>query len=367
MISLIKGAKAYASHRDGDDRIIRGTNRSELIHKLLKKYIPKTVSVALVDMILALFFMEHNYNCMVNFSTYWPPELLQVSARSLPYLLNINTLSLKLGIESPVPKLPFVNDKSEGIFGWAGSKDFFNAASIGKQLKTEKPSEISDDAVEMVMAEIQESQAQSTTFDNLILAVESRLIASTPSRCDLCPQPSSSSSSSSSVLPLLCDECTQQSEIALNSASILEQNSIVLTSPDANPKRKQKKESNKGKTGSHKEASGKLKLTTKECVHEHPTAQTFLYQHGDLSLFSGCTAIERRYIRYIVLGMTGYVDIADVDIKKVDKDFLWKVFFISMYHILSDEYEFIFKSIFFRCNKIFIYMPFVIILVLYVF
>jgi hypothetical protein len=339
MIFLIKGVKAFASLRDGGDRISRGTNKSELLHKLLKKHVPKTVSLVLTDTILPFFLMEHNYSCMVNYSTYWSSDLSKVSARSLPDLLNIYRLSSIFGIRSPVAKLPFINDKSEGIFGWAGSKGFFEAASVGKQLKSAKPLSISDDAARMVLAEIQESASQSTTLDTLIRTVETRLQASTPSTCDNCPQlPSSSSSpSTSSVLPPQCTECTHLSEIALNSAASLEQNLIVLKSPEANHKKKQKKESNKGKTGSHQAGSGKLQLTTKKCVNEHPTAQSFLYQHGDLSLFSGNTAIERRYIRWLVQGMTGCDDIADVDIKKINKEYLWKVFLILMYEILTIE------------------------------
>jgi hypothetical protein len=338
----MKGVKAFASHRDGEDRICRGTNKSELLHKLLRKYIPETVSLALTDMILVLFIMEYNHGNMVNYCTLWSPEMRHVSARSLPYLLNINRLSTMFKINSPVEKIPFINAISEGIFGWAGSTGFYEAASIGKQLKTAKPLEISDNAALMVLAEIQDSASQSTTFDTLILAVENRRQASTPTTCDRCPQPpsslpSSSSSLTSSVLPPLCNECTHLSETALKSADTSEQKTIVFQSPGMNRNKKQRKESNKGSSGSHQAASGKLQLTTKKLVNEHPTAQRFLYQHGDLSLFSGNTAIERRYIRWLVLGMTGCDNIADVDVKTVNKAYLWKVFFFLMYVISSVE------------------------------
>jgi hypothetical protein len=247
-----------------------------------------------------------------------------------------------LKIKSPVEKIPFINAISEDHFGWAGSKAFIKAASIGKQLKTQKPVKISENAAKMVLLEIEESASQSTTFDILIHAVENRGLASTPTTCDRCPQPpsslpSSSSSLTSSVMPPLCNECTHLSEIALKSADISEQKTIVYQSPAMKNTMKQRKESNKGSIGSHQAASGKLQLTTKKLVNEHPTAQRFLYQHGDLSLFSGITAIERRYIRWLVLGMTGKKDIADVDVKKVDKAYLWKVFFILMYLISSVE------------------------------
>ena len=282
--------------------------------------------MALADLIVTLFFMLKNFRGMINYCKEWDP--MDVPVFNMPDLLNIYMLSEALGVRSPVPKFPLINWKSSGVFGWAGSTQFFNAAQTSRQLKTKKPSNISDDAIQMVLNEIVQSSSDSTTFDTLINAVEGRLQATCPPSCNLCPQ--SSSSAPSPASSLLCSNCTFQSEITSNTAVSLEENASIFTSPiNIKQQRKEKQfknnKSNNGGVGSHKKNSTVMKLTIKQLMNEHPTAQTFLNRHGDLDLFSGCTAIERRYIRLIVLVMTGQSDMADVDINAVDRDILWKV------------------------------------------
>jgi hypothetical protein len=197
-----------------------------------------------------------------------------------------------------------------------------------------KASAISADAVAMVQLEIQAYASDSTIFDTVITTVESTLQANKIISCNHCTQDLSSSSFSSSSsysVSLSCTECSSQTELALSSANSTEKISAVFTSPlmkqrtKPNKKYSSRKESDKGGKKSHKASDPTLQLTARQMINENPTAQSFLYQHGHSDVFSGCIALERRYIRNIVLGISEKRDISDVDIKLLNRDVLQKV------------------------------------------
>lgn len=66
---------------------------------------------------------------------------------------------------------------------------------------------------------------------------------------------------------------------------------------------------------------------------EYPTGLQFLNQHGDISIFSdGFTAMERKYLKFLLLRMSVQADnIADIIVKSISKKDLHKV---SIYFLI---------------------------------
>lgn len=60
---------------------------------------------------------------------------------------------------------------------------------------------------------------------------------------------------------------------------------------------------------------------------EYPTGLQFLNQHGDMSLFAdGFTALERKYLKYLLLRLNDRVsNISDIVVKNISKKDLHKV------------------------------------------
>ena len=60
---------------------------------------------------------------------------------------------------------------------------------------------------------------------------------------------------------------------------------------------------------------------------EYPTGLQFLNQHGDMSLFAdGFTALERKYLKYLLLRLNDRVsNISDIVVKNISKRDLHKV------------------------------------------
>ena len=60
---------------------------------------------------------------------------------------------------------------------------------------------------------------------------------------------------------------------------------------------------------------------------EYPTGLQFLNQHGDISLFAdGFTALERKYLKYLLLRLNDRVpNISDIVVKSISKKDLHKV------------------------------------------
>ena len=72
-----------------------------------RRIAPEKVSLELGDMLYKMYFMERNMKLLIDYTPTWP--ILSFLAIAIPEILYIWLLSEKLGIISPVPKLPFVN------------------------------------------------------------------------------------------------------------------------------------------------------------------------------------------------------------------------------------------------------------------
>lgn len=169
-------------------------------------------------------------------------------------------LSKKLNVTSPIPKIPFVDpgapNKSEGLFGWGGSKGFIEASYLSKELKIAAPKSIPLTAVEQVLYEIEEAISDSNTLMQSISRIEECCQHSS----SLYAQSSSSSSSS----------CAQPSSSLNSLPSLKELNASadLLTSPHTSRKNpsngakiRNKNHSNKGSVGSHKINYDKINLS----------------------------------------------------------------------------------------------------------
>ena len=71
---------------------------------------------------------------------------------------------------------------------------------------------------------------------------------------------------------------------------------------------------------------------------EYPTGLQFLNQHGDMSLFAdGFTALERKYLKYLLLRLNDRVsNISDIVVKDISKKDLHKVLqYYTVYQLLN--------------------------------
>lgn len=194
------------------------------------------MSMQLADTLYKVYFMERNMKLLVDYTPLWP--IMRFPAFVLPEILYIWLLSGKLGITSPVPKLPLVYpgpDYDSKHFGWSGSVGFSKAALIPKKLTSKEPSNIADLAVKQVIFEIEESMASSTSFDKGIYEIEQ------------CADPNCSRA-------ILLGELSTSSSTAVTSRMPARKN---------NNKCRKKDHSNKGSVGSHKIDHKKLQLSVK--------------------------------------------------------------------------------------------------------
>lgn len=202
-----------------------------------RRIAPEKMSLQLADTLYKVFFMERNMKLLVDYNSAWP--VLSFPAYVIPEILYIWQLSVKIGITSPVPKLPLVYPGpgyENQHFGWSGSTAFSAAASLSKKLSSKGPSSITESAVEQVLFEIEESMSLSTTFDRGISEIE------------MC------ATSSSSVGITNSDKSTSSSSNDLTSPM----------PPRKNLSKCRKKDhSNKGGVGSHKINHQKLQLSIK--------------------------------------------------------------------------------------------------------
>jgi hypothetical protein len=198
------------------------------------------MSLQLGDMLYKMYFMERNMKLLIDYTPTWP--VLSFSAIAIPEILYIWLLSEKLGIISPVPKLPFVNP-GPGYefknFGWSGSVGFMKAALLTKKLPSREPTNVAAAAVEQVLYELEESVSMSSSLNKGISDIEMSLTPSSPSR-------------------------VQESSTSLEHE---------LTSPmparKNHSKFRNKDHSNKGGVGSHKISHDKLQLTVKVIRQHH--------------------------------------------------------------------------------------------------
>ena len=144
-------------------------------------------------------------------------------------------LSNKIGILSPVPKLPLVNP-GPGYevkrFGWSGSVGFPVAAMMSKKLQSNEPSNISESAVQEILYEIEESMSSTTSFDKGINDIE------------------------------MCFDDTQATVTSTSVPSTVEVTSPMPARKNQN-KSSTKDHSNKGGVGRHKMNHQKLQLSVK--------------------------------------------------------------------------------------------------------
>ena len=199
-----------------------------------RRIAPEKMSIQLADVLYKVYFLERNMKLLVDYTPSWP--VLNFSANVIPEILYIWLLSERLGIASPVPKLPLVNP-GPGYeylhFGWRGSIGFTNAAMLAKKLSSKQPTNIAASAVEEVLYEIEEAMSMSNSLEKGILDTEMCLTSES--------RPTESSSSTSTT-----DDLTSPMPARKNHS-----------------KRQKTDHSNKGGVGSHKLNHQKLQLTVK--------------------------------------------------------------------------------------------------------
>lgn len=189
--------------------------------------------------------MERNMKLLVDYSEKWP--LMTFPGFVLPELLQIFVLSEKLGVVSPIPKLPFINAEKNGsknIFGWNGSVGFVEGLALRKKVCSKPPSIISEDAVNQVCCELEEAMASSSTLESTIARIENSCITANSG------ESSCASSSSSSATTISSSE-------ALTSPIPSRKNQSF------GAKTRNKDHSNKGSVGSHRLNHSQLQLSVK--------------------------------------------------------------------------------------------------------
>ena len=182
---------------------------------------------------------------LVEYSEKWP--MMTFPGFVMPELLQIYVLSEKLGVGSPIPKLPFINtekESSKSLFGWDGSVGFVEGLALRKKVCSKSPSNISEDAVNQVCFELEEAMASSATFDSTIARIENSCIAA-------CSGKSSCANSSSS------------SATSISSSEALTSPIPSRKNPSFGAKTRNKNHSNKGSVGSHKINHSRLQLSVK--------------------------------------------------------------------------------------------------------
>jgi hypothetical protein len=126
----------------------------------------------LADMLHRIYFMERNMKLLVDYSEIWPSMVFPGFV--LPELLQIFVLSRKLGISSPVPKMPFINTEKAGSklnFGWDGSVGFIDGLALRKKVYSTQPSSVPPDAMSQVMFEVEEAMATSNTLEGTVTRI----------------------------------------------------------------------------------------------------------------------------------------------------------------------------------------------------
>jgi hypothetical protein len=129
-----------------------------IISSRLRRFLSKQQGIILADIVLKLIFFEINVGLITRFDKDWP--IINIASFMVPDLFMINLLSIQQNVLPPVKKFPLVNVGPEGakdLFGWEGSKRFYDAAGASKQLDSQKPSIATEGAVEFVAKEFEES------------------------------------------------------------------------------------------------------------------------------------------------------------------------------------------------------------------
>ena len=305
------------------------------------------MSMQLADMLYRIYFMEGNMKLLVDYSENWPS--VSFPGFVLPELPQIFVLSKKLGISSPVPKLPFINTEKAGSklnFGWEGSIGFTEGLTLRRKVCSTQPSTVPPDAMNQVMCEIEEAMSSSNTLEGTTAKIENKCISVHSGESDC---------ACSSTAPIILTSGALTSPIP------------PRKNPSLGSKIRNKDHSNKGSIASHKINHKKLQLSVKVVnnlfflffyiyrsffvfllstilctffclqgiINEYPTGEQFLNQHGNIGLFAeGFTALERKFLKFLIMQMTGEIkDIQNTDMKKISKKDLHKVCQTSIFFL----------------------------------
>jgi hypothetical protein len=203
-LSLPPQFPAYVLDRNGRMVLVRGTNKAENMWRWLRHICPEKLACDLFCAIFTCFFLQHNTRMWVQYDAR-VPSWLHVPYYATPELLVVYALSLSLGVDSPVPKLPFIDTTSRGqqetlpcsyddnnVFLMEGAQQMLPVAQNNKRSNCRQleASEVTEDMAKAVHREIIAACSDCTaTFGKTIADIEAEVEAS-----------SSSSSSSSSLL-----------------------------------------------------------------------------------------------------------------------------------------------------------------------
>lgn len=248
---------------------------------------PEKAGLMLGDASHKLYIFEVNLRRLIDYDKTWP--LLRVSAFSAADLLLIFCLSKRLGVESPVPKLPLLNRDPRGRFGWEGSTRFISALEASKELRSRPPSDIPFESALYVLNELDHLASSSMMFSSLASSTEETI-----SNC-------------CNIDSLLCGNCisTASLDISRDATNIKELASPVPALRRRNPVTRQKLQtshhSNKGGVKTHKKVEIKLGTSTKEIMRRSMTGLQAMALHGSvLTIGRGLTPYERWWLKHLV-------------------------------------------------------------------
>ena len=272
---------------------------------------------------------------------------IRIGALSVPDLLVMYALSKIGGLRSPVPKVPLVDDDPRKKFGWEGSTKFVTAAVDAKKPSTKAKGAMTfpRSAVAFAVQELADVNSMSDVHGSGIRDVDFAL--GLPIREGLLPRrlshasamfPSSSSSSSSSS-SLFSSSSAASSSSSSPFSQTVERSHEGLLSPDhtvlRNKKRPHKagvesltamvnyEAGNKGGSGSHKTKEKNKKSSSfgsKSMKRRKISNAQAMDMHGDiLSMVEGFTSVERRVVRYLVLGIASQLAGVEItELKQID-------------------------------------------------
>ena len=112
-----------------------------------------------------LYFLDVNINRLIQYDNRWPD--IEVSPWSVSELAWIYCLSTKLGLPSPIPQLPLINEDAKDKFGWEGSKNFVKVLQESKQLSSKAPESVPLPAMGYVIQELDQLASKSLFLEGL--------------------------------------------------------------------------------------------------------------------------------------------------------------------------------------------------------
>ena len=293
-----------------------------LIHFLyysrwIRTTMPEKSGIILCDATHKIYFFETNMSHLIDYDRTWP--LLRIGAFAAADALLIYCLSHKLGILSPIPKLPLVKGDPSSKFGWAGSVRFVEALNDAREMKAKPPAIIPLASAQFVLQEFEHLASSSMLFTSLASSTEAAI-------CKQCSPDN-----------IFCGSC---SEVQGLSASSVNNIPLQMISPEP-PKRRNRvtdrrlqtaHHSNKGGVGSHKKTTVKLDSSTKALMKSKMTGLQAISMHGSiLGVVGGFTPYERWWIKHFLILLEERINgqsvskVKDVNLKSQFKEPLQKV------------------------------------------